>query len=499
MKKNILPLAFILITLISCSPKPVIDGNEDENGLEPLVYTLYTEKTELFVEFNPLIVGQECRFAAHFTELGESFKALAEGSITLTANVGGKEVSVTASEPQVPGIFRLRLTPDTPGNATLTFDIKAKTYTDQVIIENVKVYTDEKAAIENQSEESNSTDITYLKEQAWKVEFANVPVVKTTFNNIIKASGQILAAPGDEIVVSSNSRGIVLFTGNRTIIGSEVKAGTGIFTISGGELTEGNINVAYNEARATFEKAQADYLRSSELVKDKIISQKDFLQAKLDFENAQINFNTVSKNYTSKGQGVVANTSGFIKHIYVKEGQYVEKGSPLAIISRNRKLILQANVSQKYFRSLPAITSANFISPIDSDVYETRDLNGRIISYGRSASVDAPFVPVTFEIDNSGKLIPGSVVEVYLKSDSIPDALVVPVSALIEEQGKFFVYVQTGGESFQKREVEIGASDAMNVQILSGISEGERVVIKGGYQIKLSSAAGVLPAHGHEH
>ncbi|HNM25849.1 MAG TPA: hypothetical protein PKL15_10480, partial [Saprospiraceae bacterium] len=51
------------------------DGSHPaESELEPLAFTLYTAQTELFVEFKPLVVGQESRFAAHFTALGESFK-----------------------------------------------------------------------------------------------------------------------------------------------------------------------------------------------------------------------------------------------------------------------------------------------------------------------------------------------------------------------------------------------------------------------------------------
>jgi multidrug efflux pump subunit AcrA (membrane-fusion protein) len=76
---------------------------------------------------------------------------------------------------------------------------------------------------------------------------------------------------------------------------------------------------------------------------------------------------------------------------------------------------------------------------------------------------------------------------------------VIPVSALLEEQGVFFAYVQTEGESFQKRELKLGASDGEWVHILSGITEGERVVTTGAYQIKLSTASGTMPAHGHEH
>ena len=499
MKKIIFPLAIISAMLFSCSQPHTHEHEADEHGLEALAYTLYTDKTELFVEFKPLVVGNECRFAAHFTALGENFKALTEGNITLTVDVSGKQVSVTATEPQVPGIFRLRLTPNMAGMAKLTFDIKTKNFTDQITIDNVKVYADEKIALAEQPEESGGSDITYLKEQAWKVEFANAPIAKTSFSNIIKTNGQILSAPGDEMMVTAKASGIVLFSGNKTIIGSEVNAGTNLFTITGGDLAEGNIDANFKEAKANYEKTKADYDRATELVKDKIVSQKDFQQTKLDFENAQTVFNAIAKNYSANGQAFSANMNGFVKNIFVTEGQFVEAGTPLATISKNKKLILQANVSQKYFNNLSAITSANFRTTESETVFSTAQLNGKIISYGKSATANSPFIPVTFEIDNTGNLIPGSVVEVYLKSFPIPDALAIPVSSLIEEQGNFFVYVQTEGESFQKREVKVGASDGLNVQLLSGVAEGERVVTKGAYQIKLSTAAGTLPAHGHEH
>ena len=69
----------------------------------------------------------------------------------------------------------------------------------------------------------------------------------------------------------------------------------------------------------------------------------------------------------------------------------------------------------------------------------------------------------------------------------------------MEEQGNYYVYVQTSGEGFQKRELKIGVNDGISVQILSGIKENERVVTKGAYQIKLVSMSGKMPEHGHEH
>ena len=498
--KNVLACFTVLSVLfVGCGGNAESEHSHEEGGLEAVSYTQYSDKSEVFVEFKPLVIGSQSKLAVHLTILGENFLALSEGKVTVSLIVGKKGIKHSADGPTVPGIYRLSLTPTTAGSGKLIFDIQSKTFTDQVIVENVKVYVDEKAALADQPEVSGGNDITYLKEQAWKVEFANSLIKKQAFNDIIKTSGQILSAPGDEMIITAKASGIVLFSGNKTIIGSEVKGGTNLFTIAAGDLAEGNIDANYKEAKANYDKMKADYDRGTELVKDKIISQKDFQQTKFDFENAQTTFNTIAKNYSANGQTVSAMMNGFVKNILVTEGQFVEAGTPLATISKNKKLILQANVSQKYFNKLSSVISANFKTTDNEKVYSTQGLNGKVISYGKSADASSPFIPITFEIDNTGNLIPGSVAEVYLKSFPIPDALVISVSSLIEEQGSFFVYVQTEGESFQKREVKLGASDGINVQLLSGVAEGERVVIKGAYQIKLSTASGTLPAHGHEH
>jgi len=473
-------------------------GHQASN-LEPLAYTIYSEKTELFVEFKPLIVGSTSSFAAHFTILGDNFLPLTEGQVTVSLVVGENGIRNVADSPSSPGIFRLALKPTTSGKGKLIFDIKSEKYTDQIVIEDVTVYSSEQEAIENQVSPFGGDEITYLKEQAWKVEFANAPVMTQSFNDIIKTNGQILSAPGDEMMVTANTSGTVMFTGSKTIVGSEVRAGSNLFTITGGNITSGTIDATYKETKANFVKAKTDFDRATELVKDNLISQKEYLQSKVEYENAQTKYNSYSKNYSTKGQSISTSMGGFVKSLLVTEGQYVEAGTPLAIISKNKKLVLQANVSQRYFSKLSAISSANFKTVGSAKVYDTKDLNGKIMSFGKSASASSPFIPVSFEIDNIGNFIPGSVAEVYLKSLPIPQSLTVPTSSLMEEQGNFYVYVQSGGESFQKREVKLGASDGINVQLLSGVAEGERVVTKGAYQIKLSSASGALPAHGHEH
>jgi membrane fusion protein, heavy metal efflux system len=512
MKNMMLPLAALLCFLFGCTHSHDTEGDHAhdaagnhitpaEPSLEALAYTIYSDKTELFVEFKPLVVGQESRFAAHFTALGELFKAIGEGTITLTLTGNGGTQSITATKPEVPGIFRLRLTPERAGIYSLVFDIKTPTYTDKITIENVEVFADEKTAIEKQPEaEVGSSDISYLKEQAWKVEFANAPAKVQPFSEVVKTSGQIIAAPGDEAVLTAQIGGIVSFSGKNMVAGTSIGAGATLFTVKSNEVVQSNLGAAVKQAENDVATAKKQFDRAAELVKDKIISEKEFLETKLRLENAQTQLTnvSVSKNFNQNRQSVAAPISGFLKNVLVENGAFVQAGQPLATISKSKRLLLRADVSQKYFPKLASFTAANFKTADGGQVFSTRNLNGRIVSTGKSAEAGSPFLPIHFEIDNVGSFVPGSAVEVFLQSGST-QSLVIPTSSLIEEQGVFYCYVQVEGESFQKRELKIGASDGLNVQVLSGIAEGERVVTKGAYQIKLSSASGTMPAHGHEH
>jgi len=507
-----LPMAALFCLLFGCthSHEAESDHAHDSEGnhiesteptLEPLAYTIYSDKTELFVEFKPLVVGIESRFAAHFTALGELFKAIDEGQIKLTLVEPGDSLSIISEKPEVPGIFRLRMTPKKAGIFKLVFDIKTPKFTDKIIIENIEVFPDEKMAIEKQAHEvGGSNDISYLKEQAWKVEFANAPAKVEQFSEVVKTSGQILAAPGDEAVLTTQISGIVSFSGKNMVTGNTFGSGATLFTVKSNEVVQSNLGAAVQQAGSDLAIAKKNFDRASELVKDKIISEKEFLETKRQFENAQTQLAnvSVSKKFNQNKQSITTPIGGFLKNVMVENGQFVNAGEPLATISKNKRLLLQANVSQKYFPKLTSFTAANFKTAETGQVFNTRNLNGRVVSTGKSAEAGSPFLPIHFEIDNKGNFVPGSVVEVFLLSYTKP-TLVIPVSALLEEQGIFYAYIQMDGERFQKRELKIGPSDGKNVQIVAGITEGERVVTKGGYQIKLSTASGTLPAHGHEH
>ncbi|WP_303181643.1 efflux RND transporter periplasmic adaptor subunit [uncultured Butyricimonas sp.] len=355
---------------------------------------------------------------------------------------------------------------------------------------------EEHAAHSHEAEEAKHSDeIIFSKEQAAKTNFEVQEIQPGSFNQVVKTSGQIMAAPGDEAVVVATSNGIVSFTSNKLSEGTAVKKGQSLFQISSKNMAEGDY---YTKVKATYETAKANYDRAESLVKDKIISQKEFEAARLEYENARTAYEAVSGAKTEKGVSVNAPINGHIKNILVKEGEYITAGQALATVSQNQRLVLRAEVSQRYYNALKSINSANFKTPYDNHVYELADLNGRLLSFGKTSDNNSFFVPVSFEFDNKGEVIPGSFVEVYLISSPIENTLSIPVSALTNEMGFFYVYVQIDDEGYRKQEVTLGANNGKEVQVLKGLHPGDRVVTQGAYQVKMASASGAIP-HGHSH
>ena len=316
-----------------------------------------------------------------------------------------------------------------------------------------------------------------------------------SFEQVIKTSGQVLAAQGDESVAVATVAGVVTFHGKVTE-GMSVGKNTPLVVISSRNIADGD---PVQRARIAYEISKKEYERMKALVKNKIVSDKEFAQAEQTFENARISYEALAKNHSAGGQSVTSPISGFIKNILVKEGDYVTIGQPLVSVTQNRRLFLRAEVSEKYYPYLRTIGSANFRTPYDNKIYELKELSGRLLSFGKAAGENSFYVPVTFEFDNKGDIIPGSFVEVYLLSTPMENIISLPRTALTEEQGLFFVYLQLDEEGYKKQEVTLGADNGKSVQILSGVKAGDRVVTNGAYQVKLASASNAIPAHSHEH
>ena len=314
------------------------------------------------------------------------------------------------------------------------------------------------------------------------------------FAEVIHTSGQILSAMGDEMTVVAKSSGIISF--GRLTEGSAVGKGSLIATISSKNLGGGD---QLAKTKAVYEATMKEYERDLQLSKDNIVSESHLDQSRLAYEQAKAEYDALASGTTKDGNvSVTSPLGGFIKKLSVSQGDYVETGTPIAVVSQNRMLRLRADVSEKYYGLISGVKDANFSTSYSDRAYSLKELNGRLLGYGKASDGDY-YIPVTFEFDNKGDLIAGSYVDVFLKSSASSKSISVPVSAVVEDQGIHYVFVQEDETCFTKREVRLGQSDGQRVLVKSGLNEGEVVVATGAVQVKLASVTAVPAGHTHSH
>ena len=339
-------------------------------------------------------------------------------------------------------------------------------------------------------------EVVFKKQDAEAIGLQTQTVQPGVFSEVIKTSGQIQSAQGSETVLVATVPGVVTLGDTRFVDGTAVRKGQPVLSLASNTLSDGDVAIRIKNA---YQTAKQEFERMEQLIGDKIVSQKEYEQARLAYENAKVAYDAIQGKQSVRGVAVTAPMNGFLKNILVKEGDYVTVGQPLATISQNNRLLLRADVSEKNYARLPMIRSAHFKTPYDDKVYKLDELDGRLLSYGKSSGNNSFYIPVLFEFDNKGAVIAGSYVEVYLLGKPMEQVLSVPTSALVEEQGLYCVYLRLDEDCYKKQYVTLGADNGEAVQILSGLKTGDEVVTKGAYQIKLASASNAIPAHTHHH
>lgn len=468
---------------------------------EKLQLTAYGDDFEVYAEASPFVVGEASDILAHLTRL-ESFKPLEAGRVVASLVVDGDSIAQQLEAPVRPGVYKFSLSPRKGGEARLTFDIWTADVRSQVVVQGVTVFQDHQtaqcAAAEAAAHCGNG--VVFPKEISWKTDFSTDSCRRGPFGEVFRTVAQVLPAQSADWQVVAGASGVVALPDGGLVEGQSVAAGQELLAVGSGGLAGDNLNVRLREAESNFNLAQKEYERKRLLAKDKIVSESELLQARANYETAEAVYGDLRRNVASGRLSVVAPVSGFVGRLLVRNGEFVEAGRPVVSIVRSRDILLRAEVQPRYYPLLRDIAGAK-IRKLNSDsVYDLADLDGRLVSYGKSVDAASPLVPVVFQAQNLADWLPGTFVELYVKTHGARPVLTVPNGAIVEEMGNHFVFVQLTPEFFEKREVKIGQTDGERTAIVAGLAGAERIVGKGAILVKLTQSMGALDAHsGHVH
>lgn len=499
-------LGTIILMVIACacsfSPKSENHQEEDQHhhNINAFQSTLFSENTEFFIEYEPLEAGEESVFMVHITEL-KTYKPYLSGNLTMLLD----GVSVQSGQPQKPGIFKFRFIPGKAGDYHVTYTLQTGSITESVT-DQVHIYQDheelfklEETSEDHMSDNDKTGEILFLKEQAWKHAFRVEQIVPVLFASVIPTSGEIMAVPSEKKNVAANSQGIVHFFERNLVQGSPVKKGQLLFTLSSATMIDNNAQLQYQEYLNSFEKSRSEYKRHKTLYAQGAISERQYIASRSAFRSDSLRYYSLAANISLDGSNVRAPVSGAIHELNVSEGQFIETGQIMAIISSNKTLLIRADLSQQFYDQLSEIETANFRPAYTKKVYSIDEVKGSLLAVGSSVAENDHYLPVIFEVENDGSLFEGAFTEVFLKTSQKSKVLVVPQTAIIEEQGEYYLFIQETGESYTKRAVSTGKNDGQFVEILSGLNPGERIVTQGVMLIKAASMVTGVVSHGHAH
>jgi HlyD family secretion protein len=228
--------------------------------------------------------------------------------------------------------------------------------------------------------------------------------------------------------------------------------------------------LAYSQALAQYRVAE-EHLKALQSVSNAeqikgAAAQVESAKAHYEALEAQVAYSRVTSPIT----GVVADRP-------INVGEMANPGSPLITIVDISRVVARVDVPQNAASAVKLGQTAIITQPGNSDQME-----GKVTVVSPAANPNTTTVQVWIEIPNVGeRLKPGSAVHAAISSEVYKDATVVPLAAILPaEEGGTAVLTVSPDSIAHRRAVKLGVREGNQVQILSGVTPGEKVVVVGG-------------------
>lgn len=523
--------------LVACSPAH--DHAHPPSGpaeLEPSTVTVFGERALLFMEFPPLVKGEPARFLVHLS-VNATGEPVRSGRVAL--DIGGFGLAVDA--PKREGLFVPEGAPPTAGVQRARVIVTSEQVEETLDLGEITVYETAEAArraAESATPAETPNAVPFLLEQQWKVKLLLSEARPRSLSNrlVVPAQAKVPEGALASVAVPAAGRLVAPHSAKRPRTGDRVDAGQILGLV---EPPLGASDVAQlqalsldfdlkvlevtrvsGEAVARLNFAERERKRIADLRAEGLSTQQQIEQAEQNLSVARSDAEVARATKESldrliKGRDVPADSRGLssvrlpmrapiagtIVVVHHVEGESVAADAEVFRILDASRLWIEGRVSEfdlprvksapAAFVSFPALPTERFeLSPAAvAGAY----ISPVIDSASRTFSI-------RYELENpTGALKDGMLAQLALVTASVESAVAIPVEAVIVEQGIPTAYVMLEGETFQKRDLELGVRDGGFVEVLRGIAAGERVATRGAYIVKLAALSPASFGAGHAH
>jgi multidrug efflux pump subunit AcrA (membrane-fusion protein) len=535
-------------------------GDHGHGGDEPTVKTtLWANKIDIFLERPYAVAGKAIEPLFHVTIM-KNGSPVTEGSLIFQAT--GPEqgaVNIRSDQPKRPGIFIPSVSFPRAGTYQAKIIVQSPQIdggAETVELPPVIVYggPDEALAAAKEAPEDNAADaISFLKEQQWRVGLITAPAENRELVERLVVPGRVIVPPGSGAIVGSPVTGKAMPPDRRGFprVGDKVDQGQVLAlvepSVAGAEAVQLVANQAQLQtldadlavkqleietkvrtAELALKRSQDILGRRQKLAAEGITAGKELLTAEHEARIAQAELEglrEVLKPYRDardrlaqvlgkmKAAGELGDQRGDLRvtlrspiagtvvETSITSGELINNSRKLFHIVNLDTLWIEANVSEYDLARVRQAPGASYrLAAYPDRIVPILSGGGRLIDVGAMVDPDTRTVPIRYEVPNTeGLLRVGMFADLLVETNRKQTALSVPKEAVVDEGGEVVVYLQRGGETFERRRVEVGIRDANRVEIRTGLAAGDRVATKGAYSIRLSTMSSAIPAHGHAH
>lgn len=245
--------------------------------------------------------------------------------------------------------------------------------------------------------------------------------------------------------------------------------------------------LALAQQKATLEKLEREYKRSTEMFQRQLVSADahEKIRSELEIQRAAVDIAELELSYTR----VVAPISGVIAQRMAKEGNLIQANGPLFKIVDTSRLEAVLNVPERELATLKAGLPVS----MQCDAVPGRDFAGRIDRISPVVDAGSGTFRVTATFTEQPALRPGMFGRIGVVYDQREDALTVPRDALLEGEGEPAVFAVREGKAVRVP-VELGYQDGSLAEIRAGLAEGEQVVTVGKVALRAGAEVEVVNA-----
>ncbi len=511
--------AVLPVLLLGCVSAPPTD--EHDHVHETWSVTALGERFEVFPEIDALAEGHTAMVHTHVTRL-DDFSPLAQGTVEIVLVDGSGEQVFRADQPVAPGIFDVEVTPPRAGEADLFFRIDDGTGIEEIPAGRVRVGTADHAEdlVRPPSFPAGSDGgepVAFLKEQQWQGGFETVWVKEGRLALSVAGVASFRPPAGGESTITAQVDGVVQPpAGARSwpFVGRRVERNDPLFRVVPLVAPERSLATLEGELEALateLESARSRSSRLGELLALEAVSDREvedagvrarMLEARHRAAERDLESARASREGGADSAGISprAPFSGRIAAVTTTPGATVAAGDALARLVRTDVVWIEVALPPQDARRLMDAGLRGLVldDPESGPVRVEGDLS--LVSVSPELSPRTGTVTVLLEapgIAGTGFAL-GSTVAAQVLMAGDESGIVVPASALVDDGGVPVVFLQLGGEDFQRQTVTVLGRQGDRV-LVAGLVPGQRLVARGGDAIRRSSLMASGEAHGHVH